>query len=62
MQAKWMKNLNKSELKHLSFGSATGKPSLRSLRSNLLMQHKEGIRCFVCEDIARKLCLNVEEK
>lgn len=51
----WTKKLCKRELKHLAEGSSTGKPSIRSLRENLRLQHENGIRCFECEAIARKV-------
>lgn len=57
--AKWVRKLTKRQLRHLAEGSATGRPTLRSLKVNLEGQHKIGIRCFECEDIARKLAIPV---
>jgi hypothetical protein len=57
--AKWMKKLTKQDLKHLAEVSATGRPSIRSLRENLDGQHKLGIECFECRAIARKLSIAV---
>ncbi len=51
----WTKKITKQELKHLAESSSTGKPTLRSLRENLRLQHHAGIHCYKCEDIARKL-------
>lgn len=55
--AKWMKKLTKKELRHLAEGNATGRPTLRSLRANILSQRTSGATCFECESIARKLSL-----
>lgn len=57
--SKWMKRLGKRDLKHLAEGSATGRPTLRSLRENLAWQRDHGSRCFQCEKIARKLGVDV---
>lgn len=55
--SKWMKKLGKRDLKHLAEGSPTGRPTLKSLRENLVWQRESGGRCFQCEEIARKLGL-----
>ena len=57
--ATWTKKLGKRDLKHLAEGSSTGKPTLRSLRENLRLQRENGIRCFECEAIARKVGVEV---
>jgi hypothetical protein len=57
MSAKWTKKLTKRDLAHLADGSATGRPTLRSLRFNLTQQRANGIRCSECEAIARKLAI-----
>lgn len=56
---KWARKLTKRELRHLAEGSATGRPSMRSLKDNLDGQRKLDIRCFECEGIARKLSIPV---
>jgi hypothetical protein len=57
--SKWVKKLSKRELKHLKEGSATGRPTLRSLRENLRLQKENGLRCFECEAIARKVGVEI---
>ena len=57
--AKWAKKLTKRDLTHLAEGSATGRPTMRSLKANLEGHHRDSIRCFECESIARKLAIPV---
>lgn len=57
--AKWARKLTKRELRHLAEGSATGRPTLQSLKANLAGQNKLNIRCFECQSIARKLLISV---
>ena len=57
--AKWTRKLAKKDLRHLAEVSASGRPTLQSLKANLEGQHKQGIRCFECESIARKLSIAV---
>ena len=59
--AKWAKKLTKKEMRHLADGSASGRPTIRSLRANLEGQRQLNIRCFECEAIARKLSIKVPE-
>ncbi len=55
--SKWMKGLGKRQIKHLAEGSPTGRPTLRGLKENLVWQRSFGLRCFQCEEIARKVGL-----
>lgn len=57
--AKWVRKLTMRELRHLAESSATGRPTLQSLKANLQGQHQNGIHCFDCESIARKLSIAV---
>lgn len=57
--AKWARKLTKKDLSHLAEGSATGRPSIKSLKSNLEGQRELNIQCFECEAIARKLSIAV---
>lgn len=62
--AKWMKGLTIKELKHLAEMSATGKPTLTSLKTNRAAQIKQkeenpnGLEpCWECRMIAGKVGL-----
>lgn len=57
--AKWARKLTKKDLRHLAEGSATGRPTLHSLKANLAGQRERGIQCVECEQIARKLSVAV---
>jgi hypothetical protein len=57
--AKWVKKLTKREVRHLAEGSATGRPTIQSLKANLDGQRKLGIQCFECEAVARKLSIAI---
>ena len=55
--AKWARKLTKRELDHLAEGSATGRPTVKSLKANLDGQLSLNIQCRECESIARKLSI-----
>lgn len=64
---KWTKKLTKRELEHLAETSSTGRPNLRELRANIAEQRSSrlkglDLRCWTCEEIARKLGLDVQER
>jgi hypothetical protein len=57
--AKWVRKLTARELRHLAEGSASGRPTIQSLKANLAGQRKLNIQCIECEAIARKLSIAI---
>lgn len=57
--SKWIRKLNKGDLRHLAETNSTGKPLLRALIANLKATAADGLGvCHHCRSIARKLNIN----
>jgi hypothetical protein len=52
----WQKPLSAADRKHLK-ETCDGRPTLEKFKLNRRLQIKEGITCFECKSIARKLGL-----